>query len=302
MLAPPSQGELFGGLDVLADGSDAHTLLQRLARCSSHAAAGPSGDALNVSKTSGASDEDSVPAVLAALRGPWALVYWQQAAQRLWVARDPTGRRSLLVRAAACVWHPLALASVAPEAAGPGAAGAAVTAAAADAAALSLAVAGLERAAAATITAAGAEVGVDSAATPAAEAAAARHDQLWVELEPGIYSADAEALVSLPAAPPAPATELSSSSSDCAAAARSMLRRHAWPGQCAQQHLRRFQRPARLIHDGGELQPGGPPIAASLICSAGHSAAVASALEVAAAGMLQALETAVRVRCDSIGR
>ena len=48
-----------------------------------------------------ASGADSTSAgvaeVLSRLRGPWALVYWEEAARRLWYGRDVVGRRSLLM-------------------------------------------------------------------------------------------------------------------------------------------------------------------------------------------------------------
>ena len=37
-------------------------------------------------------------ALVAGLRGPWALAYWHEASQRLWFGRDVFGRRSLLLR------------------------------------------------------------------------------------------------------------------------------------------------------------------------------------------------------------
>ncbi|KAF8064596.1 Asnsd1 [Scenedesmus sp. PABB004] len=40
----------------------------------------------------------AVPGLLSALRGPWALAYWQAAAGTLWFGRDWLGRRSLLLR------------------------------------------------------------------------------------------------------------------------------------------------------------------------------------------------------------
>jgi hypothetical protein len=61
-------GQVFGGLEVPPLASDAALLLQAL----SH----PGAD---------------VAALLAGLRGPWALVFWQHATRTLWFGRDPIG-------------------------------------------------------------------------------------------------------------------------------------------------------------------------------------------------------------------
>jgi hypothetical protein len=37
-------------------------------------------------------------ALVAELRGPWALAYWHEQTQRLWFGRDVFGRRSVLLR------------------------------------------------------------------------------------------------------------------------------------------------------------------------------------------------------------
>lgn len=39
--------------------------------------------------------EHAILAVVSALRGPWALIFWDAQARKLWFGRDPTGRRSL---------------------------------------------------------------------------------------------------------------------------------------------------------------------------------------------------------------
>lgn len=72
-------GEVFGGLPVPPGCNDAALLLEALA-------------------APGA----SVPAVLSALRGPWALAYWHAPSLTLWFGRDAIGEtpRSFL-------WHPL---------------------------------------------------------------------------------------------------------------------------------------------------------------------------------------------------
>ncbi|CAK0764618.1 hypothetical protein CVIRNUC_003176 [Coccomyxa viridis] len=67
-------GEIFGGLDVPGGRNDAQALLEALSA--------PGAD---------------VAAILTALRGPWAILYWQAASQTAWLGRDPIGRRSLLL-------------------------------------------------------------------------------------------------------------------------------------------------------------------------------------------------------------
>ncbi|XP_030547253.1 asparagine synthetase domain-containing protein 1 isoform X2 [Rhodamnia argentea] len=85
-------GEIFGGIPVGCDENDAEILSQYLARCcfgSSH------GD--NCSCCCSGNEEDSVPDVLSRIKGPWAIVYWQNSSRTLWFGRDAFGRRSLLV-------------------------------------------------------------------------------------------------------------------------------------------------------------------------------------------------------------
>ena len=65
-------GEIFGGLDVPRGANDGRCLLAALGRAATGA---------------------GVVAVLSALRGPWALVYWQAAARTLWLGRDAIGER-----------------------------------------------------------------------------------------------------------------------------------------------------------------------------------------------------------------
>lgn len=36
--------------------------------------------------------------ILNTLRGPYALIYYQSASRKIWFARDPLGRRSLLIK------------------------------------------------------------------------------------------------------------------------------------------------------------------------------------------------------------
>ena len=47
-------------------------------------------------QAAGGGDDDAVPQVLGALRGPWAFAFWHAASRTLWYGRDSFGRRSLL--------------------------------------------------------------------------------------------------------------------------------------------------------------------------------------------------------------
>ncbi|XP_043986672.1 asparagine synthetase domain-containing protein 1 [Gambusia affinis] len=68
-------GEIFEGLPVDPDQNDTTVLSQRLQSCGTAA---------------------EILAVLSAVRGPWAFIYHQRAAECLWFGRDFFGRRSLL--------------------------------------------------------------------------------------------------------------------------------------------------------------------------------------------------------------
>lgn len=68
-------GEIFSGLPVGPEENDTAVLSQRLSSCS------------------GSSE---ILALLSAIRGPWAFIYYQKASHSLWFGRDFFGRRSLL--------------------------------------------------------------------------------------------------------------------------------------------------------------------------------------------------------------
>ncbi|XP_059143078.1 asparagine synthetase domain-containing protein 1-like [Physella acuta] len=70
-------GEIFGGIQVKSDENDTQVLFGILSQCTT--------------------DEIIVKA-FKAIQGPWAFVYWQANAKKLWFGRDKYGRRSLL-------WH-----------------------------------------------------------------------------------------------------------------------------------------------------------------------------------------------------
>ncbi|KAL8106089.1 hypothetical protein AgCh_029771 [Apium graveolens] len=85
-------GEIFGGVQVSRDSNDAEVLMESLGKCSSckshnHAKeCSCNGEGLN-----------SVPELLSAIKGPWALIYWQESSKTIWFGKDAFGRRSLLV-------------------------------------------------------------------------------------------------------------------------------------------------------------------------------------------------------------
>ncbi|XP_028661900.2 asparagine synthetase domain-containing protein 1 [Erpetoichthys calabaricus] len=68
-------GEVFGGVPVCSEDNDTQAVLRHL----------------GASRT-----EAQVLAVLSAVRGPWAFIYYQARRQWLWFGRDYFGRRSLL--------------------------------------------------------------------------------------------------------------------------------------------------------------------------------------------------------------
>lgn len=90
-------GEIFGGLPVMAEENDTAVLSQRLSACSR-----PS----------------EILSVLSSIQGPWGLVYYQKAGGYLWFGRDFFGRRSLLWKFDAEV-NALTLTSVAAHSSGP---------------------------------------------------------------------------------------------------------------------------------------------------------------------------------------
>ncbi|KAF6171427.1 hypothetical protein GIB67_009568 [Kingdonia uniflora] len=80
-------GELFGGLHVESDGNDTEALMHALGRCCS----------CRSGHKKGCSQQSYVPELLSTIKGPWALIYWQDSSKTLWFGRDAFGRRSLLV-------------------------------------------------------------------------------------------------------------------------------------------------------------------------------------------------------------
>ncbi|KAL3654307.1 hypothetical protein CASFOL_003988 [Castilleja foliolosa] len=79
-------GEIYGGINIGSDRNDTEILMQSLRQCCSF-----------ISSTCSEENRKTVPELLSRIRGPWALVYWQDSSKTLWFGRDAFGRRSLLV-------------------------------------------------------------------------------------------------------------------------------------------------------------------------------------------------------------
>ncbi|KAI5387300.1 uncharacterized protein LOC127107705 isoform X2 [Lathyrus oleraceus] len=82
-------GEIFGGLELARDCNDGEFLMQTLGNCCSCGSC-VTGYCVKCGKS-------SVTDVLSTIKGPWAIVYWQDSSRTLWFGRDAFGRRSLLV-------------------------------------------------------------------------------------------------------------------------------------------------------------------------------------------------------------
>ncbi|XP_057420965.1 uncharacterized protein LOC130714995 isoform X2 [Lotus japonicus] len=82
-------GEIFGGFHLASDCNDAEFLIQTLEKCCSCGSC-LTGHCVTCGKS-------SIPDVLSTIKGPWAIIYWQDSSSTLWFGRDAFGRRSLLV-------------------------------------------------------------------------------------------------------------------------------------------------------------------------------------------------------------
>ncbi|XP_022638895.1 asparagine synthetase domain-containing protein 1 isoform X2 [Vigna radiata var. radiata] len=82
-------GEIFGGFDLESDCNDTEFLMRTLGECCSCASCS-AGHCVECGRS-------SVLGVLSAIKGPWAIIYWQDSSRTLWFGRDGFGRRSLLV-------------------------------------------------------------------------------------------------------------------------------------------------------------------------------------------------------------
>ncbi|KAM0001974.1 putative asparagine synthase (glutamine-hydrolyzing) [Helianthus debilis subsp. tardiflorus] len=99
-------GEVFGGIEISNDSNDAEVLIESLSKCCNclsrqHDAACSSG-------------KYSVPEFLSKIKGPWALIYWQESSKTIWFGRDALGRRSLLIHRPNIKDSRLMLSSISP--------------------------------------------------------------------------------------------------------------------------------------------------------------------------------------------
>ncbi|KAL8161459.1 hypothetical protein V2J09_012948 [Rumex salicifolius] len=94
-------GEIYGGLDLNGDDNDTEALMDALCNCCScylHE-----------------DGRNKIPELLSLIKGPWALIYWQDSTRTLWFGRDALGRRSLLVHWPTSEDTRFLLSSVSPE-------------------------------------------------------------------------------------------------------------------------------------------------------------------------------------------
>ncbi|KAJ4960612.1 hypothetical protein NE237_020522 [Protea cynaroides] len=102
-------GEIFGGIEVGSDSNDSEILMDALGRCCSCDC-----DASERGCSSTGKVLSSVPELLSTIKGPWALIYWQDSSKTMWFGRDALGRRSLLVHWPTLDDSRLLLSSVSP--------------------------------------------------------------------------------------------------------------------------------------------------------------------------------------------
>ncbi|MBA0621093.1 hypothetical protein Godav_006744 [Gossypium davidsonii] len=84
--------EIFGGIEVGIDKNDTESLMQSLGNCCSCR----SQEHRTTCDFNGQA-KGSIVDVLSVIKGPWAIIYWQESSKTLWFGRDAFGRRSLLV-------------------------------------------------------------------------------------------------------------------------------------------------------------------------------------------------------------
>lgn len=102
-------GEIFGGINIDSDSNDTEILMQALGNCCSCNSHLHKRTSYCLEK-----GKSSVPEVLSTIKGPWAVIYWQESSRTLWFGRDAFGRRSLLVHWPTLEDHRFLLSSVSP--------------------------------------------------------------------------------------------------------------------------------------------------------------------------------------------
>ncbi|KAK1413723.1 hypothetical protein QVD17_35501 [Tagetes erecta] len=98
-------GEVFGGIEFSKSSNDAEVLVESLSKCC---------NCLSQEHDGTCSGKYSVPEFLSKIKGPWALIYWQESTKTIWFGRDALGRRSLLIHWPNIKDSRLMLSSVAP--------------------------------------------------------------------------------------------------------------------------------------------------------------------------------------------
>ncbi|XP_050277526.1 uncharacterized protein LOC126719034 [Quercus robur] len=102
-------GEIFGGINIDSDSNDTEILMQALGNCCSCNSHLHTRTSYCLEK-----GKSSVPEVLSTIKGPWAVIYWQESSRTLWFGRDAFGRRSLLVHWPTLEDHRFLLSSLSP--------------------------------------------------------------------------------------------------------------------------------------------------------------------------------------------
>eukprot|EP00249_Psilotum_nudum_P008673 c21436_g1_i1 orf=198-2339(+) len=111
-------GEVFGGLSVGLEENDAEKVMLALQNCCScpcHTHHETVRNCFCGSEGGFVNNHVTVAELLSRIRGPWALIYWQEKSKTLWFGRDILGRRSLLVHWPSQEDTRLLLSSVAPS-------------------------------------------------------------------------------------------------------------------------------------------------------------------------------------------
>ncbi|KAI4386416.1 hypothetical protein MLD38_004348 [Melastoma candidum] len=88
-------GEIFGGFPIDNNSNDGEVLMQYLGGCCSHSC--EIDQCLDSFSCHRKKQCTTIPDALSRIKGPWAVIYWQESTKTVWFGRDAFGRRSLLV-------------------------------------------------------------------------------------------------------------------------------------------------------------------------------------------------------------
>lgn len=81
MLCSAFEGEIFGGIYINSDSNDTEILLQALGKCCSS-----NSHLCTITDSCDGKRQSSIPGVLSAIKGPWAVIYWQVTGKLLFVS------------------------------------------------------------------------------------------------------------------------------------------------------------------------------------------------------------------------